>query len=379
MRAILRFTLHIILLSVLGVSTGVGDENVRIAGMGGVKIGMNAPDAGLFGNPAALLDVESNNLSVALSVENYRFEELPQTSGLQFASELTLGSQPSIYYSRAFGEWGVTLGRTATLENLAKFEVEATRSEYIIDRQHFSATTEMVTGYNLFWESRWAIGVSRGIDAGTVGVRLKQVSQTAKRGRIVSVLNLESQHARDVNPNDPRELIPAIIDGIDFSDPTQYLGASDEPIQDLTMSTFEIDLGYQRDFSITEAHQLRTGLIVENLLQRKLIRPLPLKLGIGAGYEPLDWIGIGIDIWRVAGYRGLDFALGGELYGTWDRGFTGAAALRGGLGRIDTVGAFSVGVSLAFGSSHWEYTLRKRFRNQPLRQATHLFASTIRF
>ncbi len=53
--------------------------------MGGVKIGMNVPDAGLFGNPAALLDVEANNLSIALSVENYRYEELPETPAIQFA------------------------------------------------------------------------------------------------------------------------------------------------------------------------------------------------------------------------------------------------------------------------------------------------------
>lgn len=144
------------------------------------------------------------------------------------------------------------------------------------------------------------------------------------------------------------------------------------------MSTFEIDLGYQRDFSITEAQQLRAGLIVENVLQRKPIRPLPRKLGIGVGYKPIDWIRMGFDIWRVTGYPGLDFALGGELQSPRKRGFPGAA-LRGGLGRIDTVGTFSVGVSLVLGSSYWEYTLRKRIRNQPLHQAAHLFASTIRF
>ena len=48
-------------------------------------------------------------------------------------SALTLDSHPSIYYSRAYGEWGFSIGYAATIENVAEFEVEATRSEYIVD------------------------------------------------------------------------------------------------------------------------------------------------------------------------------------------------------------------------------------------------------
>ena len=292
---------------------------------------------------------------------------------------MALDSQPSIYYSGSFGDWGVALGYTATLENLAGFQIEAARAGDITDPRNFSAATEVVIGYNLFWESGAAIGVSRGVGAGTVGIRLREVSQTARYGRIVSGLHLEPQSLPDVNFNDPGELISTIVDGIDFSSLDQYIiGEGGKSIHDLAMSTFEIDLGYQRNFSITGAQQLRAGLIVENLLQRKLIRPLPRKLGIGVGYKPIDWIGIGFDIWRVAGYPGFDFALGGELQSPWKHSLLGAA-LRGGLGRIDTVGTFSVGWSLVIGHLYCEYTLQKRFRDQLLDQATHIFASTIRF
>ena len=369
------------LLSIVITSTGVTDEKLRIAGMGGVKIGMNASDAGIFGNPAALLDVEANNLSLAFSIEDYDYEELPETAVIQFASTLTLDSRPSIYYSRAYGDFGVSVGYAVTLDNTAKFEVESTRSEYIVDERRFSARTNMTTAYSLFWESGWTIGFSKQLDEGAIGLRLKRVSQQTKRGRILSTLNLESQHSSDININDPRELIPAIIDSLDFSDPVQYFDARDEPTRDLTVSKFEVDFGYQRDFAIEGlgGRPLRTGLIIENLLQRKLVKPLPLKFGIGAAYGPQEWISVGLDIWRVSGHRGLDFAIGWELQEAWKRGFTGAAALRGGLSRGDAAGTFAIGMSFARGSLHWEYTMSKRFRNQPLRQASHFFASTIRF
>jgi len=377
----LRYLTTLIFLALLITVTGAADEQLRIAGMGGVKVGMNAPDSGIFGNPAALLEVVENNLSLAFSVENYHYEKLPETDAIQFAATLNFDSRPSVYYSRAFDDFGIAVGYATTLNNFAESEIERTRSEYLVDQRQFSATTNLVTDYNLLWESSLTIGFSKRLKESLIGFRLKRVSQTAKRGQILSLLNIESQHSSNVNINDPRELIPAIIDNVDFTDPAQYFDSVDRPSQDLTVSKFEVDLGYQRDFSIETLgnRPLRAGLIVENLLQRKLVRQLPLKFGVGAAYEPLNWIALGADIWRVLGHRGLDFAVGWELHESWARGFKGAAALRGGLSRIDATAIFSVGASFALGSLHWEYTLNKRFKGQTLGEATHLFASTVRF
>ncbi len=370
-----------ILLSIVIASTGTADEKLRIAGMGGVKIGTNASDAGLFGNPAALLGVEANNLSLAFSVENYRYDKLPETDTIKFAAALTLDTLPSIYYSRAYGDFGISVGYAAALNNSATFNLEGTQSDYVVGEQRFSATTTMMTDYELLWEYGWAVGFSKRLNEGLMGIRLKRMSQQAKRGKILSSLNLVAQHQSDVNINDPRKLIPAIIDSLDFADLARYFDSVDKPTQDLTVTKFEIDLGYQRDFSIQAlgGRNIRAGMVVENLLQRKLVQPLPLKFGIGVAYEPFEWMSLGLDLWRVSGHRGLDFAIGWELYRAWKRGFTGAAALRGGLNRIDATEAFSIGVSFALGSLHWEYTLNKRFRNQSLGEATHLFASTVRF
>ena len=375
---ILRYFTIIIALSLLLGSRGVADEKLRIVGMGGVKIGVYAPDAGIFGNPAALLGVAENNLSISASVENYRYDKPPGTTGSQFFATLNFDSQPSVYYSRSFGDFGVSVGYTGMFDGFAEIEVEPTRSEYIIDQRSFSATTNMVTDYALLWESGWSIGFSRRLKDSLVGFRLKRVSQTSKRGQILSGVSLRAEHGSDVNINDPRALIPAIINSLDLDDPAQYFDSVDAPSQDLTVRGFELDLGYQREETLRN-RPLRAGLIVENLFQRKLIEPLPLKLGVGIAHEPFDWMTLGFDISRVFGHRGLDFAIGGELHESWTRGFKGATALRGGISRIDATGMFSVGITFTLGSLHSGYTLKKRFTGQPFGEATHLFASTVRF
>ena len=120
-----RFPLHatvrylaISLLLILISLTGRADEKVRIAGMGGVKIAMNAADAGPFGNPAALLDIEANNLSVALSIENYRYEELPETP-----HELLLGRIAQLITERP--EDAAKLIRTMLIEDAQQQERQA--------------------------------------------------------------------------------------------------------------------------------------------------------------------------------------------------------------------------------------------------------------
>jgi hypothetical protein len=376
-----RYLTIITLFSYLIAPPAAADEKLRIIGMGGVKVGASAPDAGIFGNPAALLSVKANHLSAGLSVENYRYENLPEPQGSQFFATLNFDSRPSVYYSRVFGDFGVSVGYAGVLESSAEFVVERTRSEYVVDQRRFSAKTVTAMDYNLLWKSGWRVGGSFQLADSWVGVRLKRLTQTVKRGQILSVLDLESQHGSDINVNDPRELIPAIIDSLDLADPAKYFDSTDEPSQDLTVGKFELDLGYQRDFSIEALGErpIRAGLIVENLFQRKLVERLPFQLGVGAVHEPFDWLIIGADIWRVFGHRGLDAALGWELHKSWQRGFNGATALRGGLSRVNATGAFSVGLSFALGSLHLEYTLNKRFKNQPLGEAMHLFASTVRF
>lgn len=46
------------------------DEMSRINGMGGTRIATNAWDAGIFGNPASLGQVQTHNFAAGITTEN---------------------------------------------------------------------------------------------------------------------------------------------------------------------------------------------------------------------------------------------------------------------------------------------------------------------
>ena len=348
--------------------------------MGGVMIATNASDASIFGNPAGLIDVEGNNLSAGVMLSNFRYIPLPAAPEFQFSDQLTLDLSPSITYSRSFQGDGFSIGYLSELRNKATFSLQNTRSEYLVDEQRFLAKTLSITEYNQLLQSGWHIGYSRKMGRSQLGLRLNRITQHAKRGRVLVGLALDAQHDSDINVNDPRALIPAIIDSLDLADLGRYIDQSDEVSQDLEVSDFDFDFGYQHYFNIDmmEKRQVLIGLAIQNLLQRKLVEQLPTTIGIGANTKFFQWLTMGLDLWRVPGHRGLDFALGWELVESWQRGFSGNIALRNGWSRINSTGIFSFGLSLGLGGSKWEYSLQVH-QDQPLSQATHYFASTVRF
>lgn len=349
--------------------------------MGGVMIATNASDASAFGNPAGLVDVEGNNLSAGVTLSNFHYTPLPAVPEFQFSDQLELHLSPSITYSRSFQGNGFSIGYLSELRNKATFSLENTRSEYLVDEQRFLAKTLSITEYNQLLQSGWYVGYSKKMGRSQLGIRLNRITQHAKKGQVFVGLALDAQHASDINVNDPRALIPAIIDSLNLADLGQYIEQSDEVSQDLERSNFDLDLGYQHHFNIDliGKRKILTGLVIRNLLQRKFVERLPTKIGIGANTKILKWLTTGLDVWRVPRHRGLDFAFGWELVKSWNRGFSGNVALRNGLSRINGVGVCSLGLSLGLGSSRWEYSLQGRFRDQPFDQATHSFASTVRF
>ena len=91
----------------------MANEMLRIAGMGGTRIATSADDAGIFGNPASLVSVKHHNLALGIAAENLHWTELPKHGREQFVAEANIDLYPSVYYSQAFGEWGVSAGYTA--------------------------------------------------------------------------------------------------------------------------------------------------------------------------------------------------------------------------------------------------------------------------
>lgn len=369
------FVLTICLFNYIPIA--MSNESLRIAGMGGAFIGISSLDAGVFGNPATLVDVKENNLSGAFSIENFRYDELSEMLDKQFASELVLRSNPSIYYSRSYGDMGFSVGYISDWNiHKATFTIADTQSSYIVNERRFEAETPFFADYDVLWENGVAFGFSKRLQTAIVGMRLKIFRQTAKRGRLISALRLESEHGEDVNPNDPRQLIPAIIDNLEHS-----IRRDDEVELDLSDTGLDFDFGMQTDILTKKlgVEGITAGFILTNILHRKLIAKRHSELGIGLGYEPAHWFTTGLDLRKQFAEKGVTVNFGWEVRGKWRRGASIEAAVRNGFEISIAQKQFSLGFLLALGNSYWEYTLTKRFEGESYREANHIVASTIRF
>jgi hypothetical protein len=336
----------------------MANEMLRIAGMGGTRIATYAEDAGIFGNPASLVHVKHHNLVFGTAAENIHWAELPKHGTVQFVAEANIDISPALYYSHAFGKWGASAGYAARFTNFANFTFESTRAEYNRNSRQFSATTDLFTDYNLLQERSWVIGFSRELGKSAAGLRLRLLRQVVNRGTAISTLNLEARHGPEVGVDVPEELIEAIVEELQFGNRVRDIVHERQPVLERTVNRLELDIGFQRPiwFDTKQTNPpLLVGVLFENLLRADLVEPLPFRVGIGAAYEPQEWITVAADLWRDFGQRGVSFAVGSEFQKTWKSGY--AIGLRIGLRHTTSHTHFSTGIALALGTLSTEYTL----------------------
>ena len=359
-------------------SRAFADERLRIVGMGGTRIATRAADAGIFGNPASLVHVQNHHLAFGIATENLHWGELPKREREQLVVEAGIDVYPTTYYSHAFGKWGVSIGYAATFTNFADFTFAATRAEYDRSNRRFSAQTDLNTEYALFREGRWVLCLGRAIGKTVAGARLKWVTQNVRRGTLMSTLNLAARHGLDIDARTPEQFIPAIVEELQFGDRVRDILHENHPELERTAGGLEFDVGFQRDVQFSRLKPIQVGVLFENLLRADLVEPLPLRLGIGIGYRPLEWIVLAADVFRVTGERDMDWAIGAECYtGKWHTHF--AAALRIGTGRVAGTNHFSIGIALRLGTLWTEYTLRSPFTGIPMTEANHLLGLTLQW
>ena len=297
---------------------------------------------------------------------------MPVDANEQFASTLSLRSEPSLYYSCSHKGIGFSFGILAGLNSKeAKLAIESTRSDYIVNERKFEAYTDVLMDYSVLWESGVILGLSKRLQNAKLGIKLKILKQTAKRGQIVSALHLTSIHDENVNRNQPKEFIPAIIDNLEYE-----ILRDDNAELDLSVTGLDVDIGIHADVL---ADKITAGIVFSNLMQRKLAVSRHAMLGIGAGYTQFDWITAGLDLRKKFGEKGLAANLGWEICGRLRKGAMVDVAFRNGISRENSQNRFSLGFKLALGNSYWEYALTKRFSGQSFRNANHAVASTIRF
>ena len=367
------------ILTALIPSLSMANEMLRIAGMGGARIATSAEDAGIFGNPASLVGVKHHNLAFGAAAEDIHWAERPKHGTVQFAAEANIDISPAFYYSHAFGKWGVSLGYTARFKNFADITLESTEAGYRRNSRQFSATTDLFTRYDLLQERSWTIGISRELGKSATGLRLRLLKQVVNRGMTISTLNLEARHGPEVDVDAPEELIEAIVEELQFGDRVRDIIHERQPTLERTVNRLELDIGFQRPIWFTEKQTkppLLVGILFENLLRADLVEPHPFRVGMGAAYEPLEWLTVAADLWRDSGQKGINFAVGSEVQKTWKSGY--AIACRTGIWYTPSDTHFTAGIALVLGTLSTEYTWGFPLTRLPIAEARHFLAITLR-
>lgn len=383
----LLLLLCILHLSISFILTSVSaNESLRIAGMGGAYAGLYSTEGGIFSNPAGLINTQDNNISFAFLVENLAYESLPTDEGQQLNADFSLRLSPSVYYSRVIHGFGISLGYIGDLNNRnSTFKIEDTEAEYIIDERKFASNTNTIFDYDFFRESGPVLSVGYSLKPEiAIGARLKYLKRIVKKGTIYRPLQLSAVHGPDVNRNDATKLLPAIIDNLDISKAIDNFkegeGGHEEVEADLSGSGLDFDIGMQT--KLLDRGNISGGVMLEHLIQRRLVRPEPSKLTIGLITQPKGWLAAAFDLQKAIADNGFNANIGWEVNYRWERWFSGGIMLRNGFSHessAETKNRLSIGLGLILGSSHWDYALVKPIDDSPISKATHIFSSTTRF
>ncbi len=375
----LKISLASCVLAIAISSDIAANELLRIVGMGGTRIGTAALDVGIFGNPASLIQAQKHNVAIGIASENLLWRERLKQEREQFAAEANMELNPSSYYSYVFREWGISVGYAATFSNFASVRVLATEAEYDVNKRQFSAKTDIRTDYALFHEERWMVGIGRYIGEIVTGARLKWIVQSMRQGEIVSNLTVAARHSPDVDVRIPEQLIPTIVEELQFGNRDREITHQQNPTVDRITRRLELDVGFQRDVQLSNFKPIQIGILFENLLQPNFIEPLPLTFGIGAAYKPSVWIVLAADMWRAIAENGINYAMGAEFRKTWKMSNPRrnvSLALRFGARDVETT-YFSIGFALTLDLLSVEYALSRPLANISLREAEHLLALTL--
>ena len=127
--------------------------------------------------------------------------------------------------------------------------------------------------------------------------------------------------------------------------------------------------------------------MLEHLIQSRIVKPQPSVIRLGIGARPVEWMVAAVDFRKALNSSGLNVNLGWEIYCKWRRWFSGGIIIRNGfahesptdLSSGQAKDKLSIGIGLILGESHWDYTLARPLDSSPLRKATHMLSSSIRF
>ena len=371
-------------------STVIANEALQIASMGGAFVGLQSFEGGIFGNPAGLISVQDNNLSLALSVQNLDYESLPRSEDQRTNTWVSVRLGPSIYYSGTVKGVGVGLGYVEDLDSRSIIRVDKTKAVYIADERMLVSDTNTVMDYDFFRDSRVVLSFGRRVGTDlAIGAKLKYRHRTIKEGIIYRPLHLTAVHEEDVNRNDPAKLLPAIIDNLDITDAIDRFKSGADSREDVMadMSGGGLDLDFGMQAKLSSSWNVLAGFMLEHLIQSRIVKPQPSAIRLGIGARPVKWMAAAVDFQKALSGSGVNVNVGWEIHHRWSRWFSGGIIVRNGFAHESSTDLsagpakdkLTIGIGLILGDSHWDYTLVRPLDSSPLRKATHMLSSRIGF
>jgi hypothetical protein len=246
-------------------------------------------------DPSLISGLRGKALAIRLTVSDVEFERI-ERDGTLFSSVQSLRLAPDIILMWGQAGIGFAIGYEPTFEGEMELNVLKTTSEYMVNERRFTSRTDLNLDYRMLKEERLTVHAGKRIRGIELGCRLSLQRQILKKGRIISEMKLTAEHGEDINPNDPRQLIPAIVDGLRYS-----INREDRPERDESGLGLNADLAIGIRPKIVEG--LRVAMIFRNLLFPQMPRPSHAGLTLYGVWMPRGWLEIEIGTEKLLSER----------------------------------------------------------------------------
>jgi len=297
-------------------------------------------------DPSLLSEQDGREVGFHLSMSDLEFKKTEKEDTL-LSTFQSLSVSPDILLMWGEGGKGFMVGYRFNIKSEVNADLLKTTSDYMVNERRFTSRTDLNLHYRMIREDDIFIGVGKRIGGAEIGCRLSLYRQTLKKGEIISEMRLTATHGEDVNPNDPRQLIPAIVNGLKYD-----LEKVDRPERDEGKSVLNADIAVgMRPGGI---NGLRMSLVFRNLLFPQVLLPMRAGFVLHGIWEPREWFEFHFSTEKLLGVRPLSLV---RVYLTGPRSGIGGTIsagmnLGGDAGRM-----VNLGFEMILGKSRFGFSM----------------------
>lgn len=238
----------------------------------------------LIEDPSELAGIEGGLLHIWAGLDNpsLNVEGESPSAEARLSQSASLSGGLYLIRSGRGGAWGLMV--EGLVEDELGAELSETRSEYMVNERRFTSLTPLSVEYLLLRDMTISLLWGRAMGEVSIGAALRLKRRDVEDGREEISLKLESIHGEEINPNDPRQLIPALVDNLRYS--VEREGETN--VERGTSLNLDLAVGFRPKW----AGGARLSFVLSNLLSSPLPRPEAPRISLKVRSSPLDWLGI---------------------------------------------------------------------------------------